>query len=298
MIEASNVCKAFDDVKVLNNLNLTVKKGSVYGLVGTNGAGKTTVIKHITGVLRQDSGHITINGENVFDNIALKEKTGFIPDELYFFAGYTIGNMAKFYKGVYPNWNDKRYLDMLTRFGLDGKKRLSKLSKGTQKQAAFILTMSIMPEYLILDEPLDGLDPIIRKLVWKYINDDVAERELSVLISSHNLRELEGICDHIGIISNGAMVTEKDLDELKSNMCKAQVVFKENEKPENPYAGLDVLHTETRGKTELLIVKNPKDVIENTLAKSNPVFFEIIPLSLEEIFIHELGGEDNESIIF
>jgi len=298
MIEISDLCKSFDNVTVLNKLNLTVRKGSVYGLVGTNGAGKTTIIKHITGVLRADSGYIRIDGEDVFDNAPLKAKMGFIPDELYFFAGYTIGDTAKFYKAVYPNWNNERYLDMVSKFGLDGKKRLSKLSKGTQKRVAFVLAMSIMPEYLILDEPFDGLDPIIRKLVWKYIIDDVAEREMSALVSSHNLRELEGICDHVGIISNGAMSAEQDLDELKSQMHKVQAVFKDNERPKNPYGGLDVLHVENRGKTELLIIRNPKDEIESAIAKSNPVFFDILPLSLEEIFIYELGGEGNESIIF
>ena len=300
MIEVSNVSKSFDHFKALENLNLTVKKGSIYGLVGTNGSGKTTIIKHITGILKQDEGCITIDGEDVFDNIALKTKMGFIPDDLYFFATYNLNEMSKFYKELYPDWNHERFFNMVSLFGLDNKRKLSKFSKGMQKQAAFILTMSSMPEYLILDEPIDGLDPIVRKLVWKYIVEDVAEREMSVLISSHNLRELEGICDSIGILSTGAMMIERDLDELKSDIHKVQIAFRETERPENPYAGLNVLHSEKRGSVDLLIIRNRKDVVENIMAQSQPVVFDMLPLSLEEIFIYELGGENNEinSIIF
>jgi ABC-2 type transport system ATP-binding protein len=294
------VSKSFDRFQALNELNLTVKKGSIYGLVGTNGSGKTTIIKHITGILKQDEGNITIDGEDVFDNISLKKRMGFIPDDLYFFATYNLNEMSKFYKELYPDWNNERFLNMVSLFGLDSKRKLSKFSKGMQKQAAFILTMSAMPEYLILDEPIDGLDPIVRKLVWKYIVEDVAEREMSVLISSHNLRELEGICDSIGILSTGAMMIERDLDELKSDIHKVQIAFRETERPENPYAGLNVLHSEKRGSVDLLIIRNRKDVVENIMAQSQPVVFDMLPLSLEEIFIYELGGENNEinSIIF
>ena len=300
MIEVSGVSKSFDHFKALDGLNLTVKKGSIYGLVGTNGSGKTTIIKHITGILRQDSGDIAIDGESVFDNIALKKRTGFIPDDLYFFATYNLNEMSKFYKALYPGWNHERFLDMACLFGLDSKRKLSKFSKGMQKQAAFILTMSSMPDYLILDEPIDGLDPIIRKLVWKYIVEDVAEREMSVLVSSHNLRELEGICDSIGILSKGAMMIERDLDELKSDIHKVQIAFKENTRPDGPYAGLNVLHSEKRGSVDLLIIRNRKDVVENIMAQSRPVVFDMLPLTLEEIFIYELGGENSEinSILF
>ena len=300
MIEVSNVSKSFDRFQALNELNLTVKKGSIYGLVGTNGSGKTTIIKHITGILKQDEGNITIDGEDVFDNISLKKRMGFIPDDLYFFATYNLNEMSKFYKELYPDWSHERFFNMVSLFGLDNKRKLSKFSKGMQKQAAFILTMSAMPEYLILDEPIDGLDPIVRKLVWKYIVEDVAEREMSVLISSHNLRELEGICDSIGILSTGAMMIERDLDELKSDIHKVQIAFRETERPENPYAGLNVLHSEKRGSVDLLIIRNRKDVVENIMAQSQPVVFDMLPLSLEEIFIYELGGENNEinSIIF
>ncbi|MCR5481648.1 MAG: ABC transporter ATP-binding protein [Clostridia bacterium] len=300
MIKVKNAEKSFDGFKALNNLNLNVKKGSIYGLVGTNGAGKTTVIKHITGVLRLDSGEILIDGQNVYDNRSIKEKTGYIPDDLYFFATYNLREMAAIYKKLYPNWSEERFEEMLGVFKLDAKRKLSKFSKGMQKQAAFILIMSTMPEYLILDEPIDGLDPVVRKLVWKYIVDDVADREMTVLVSSHNLRELEGICDSIGILSKGSMLLERDLDDLKSDVFKVQVAFEEGSAPEDPYEDLSVLHREKRGSVDLIIVRNKREVVEKAIRKYNPLVFDILPLTLEEIFIYELGGADNEikGIIF
>lgn len=298
MIKVNNLDKSFDGFKALSDLNLNVKKGSIYGLVGTNGAGKTTLIKHVTGIFKPDSGEILIDGESVYENIKMKERLGYIPDDLYFFSTYNLKESAKFYRSIYPNWNQDRCDHMIKQFELGEKRKLSKFSKGMQKQAAFILTMSSMPDFLILDEPIDGLDPIIRKLVWKYIVEDVAEREMTVLISSHNLRELEGICDSIGILSKGKMMIERDLDELKSDIHKIQVAFKEP--VEDPYAGLNVLHKESRGTVDLLIIRNRKDVVESTINTFHPVIFDILPLSLEEIFIYELGGGDNEieSIIF
>ena len=298
MIKVNNLNKSFDGFKALSDLNLNVKKGSIYGLVGTNGAGKTTLIKHVTGVLIPDQGEVLIEDTNVFDNIAIKERVGFIPDDLYFFSTYNLKESARFYRSVYPNWNQTRYEYMVKQFELNDRRKLSKFSKGMQKQAAFILTMSSMPDYLILDEPIDGLDPIIRKLVWKYIVEDVAEREMSVLVSSHNLRELEGICDSIGILSKGKMMIERDLDELKSDIHKIQVAFREPSG--NPYEGLNVLHKESRGTVDLLIIRNRKNVVESIIKEQRPVIFDILPLSLEEIFIYELGGGNNEieSIIF
>lgn len=298
MIKVSNLDKSFDGFRALSDLNLNVRKGSIYGLVGTNGAGKTTLIKHVTGVLKQDQGEILIEGAPVYENILVKERMGFIPDDLYFFSSYNLKESAKFYRSIYPNWSKERYTHMVKQFELNERRKLSKFSKGMQKQAAFILTMSSMPDYLILDEPIDGLDPIIRKLVWKYIIEDVAEREMTVLVSSHNLRELEGICDSIGILSKGKMMIERDLDELKSDIHKIQVAFKESS--DDPYKGLNVLHKESRGTVDLLIIRNRKEMVESVINESHPVIFDMLPLSLEEIFIYELGGGDNEieGIIF
>lgn len=302
MIKVEGVEKSFDGFKAIKDLDLNVKKGSIYGLVGTNGAGKTTLIKHVTGILKQDKGNIFIEDTPVYENIEIKQRMGYIPDDLYFFSSYNLRESARFYKSVYPHWNHERYNQMVNRFELSEKNKLSKFSKGMQKQAAFILTMSSMPDYLILDEPIDGLDPIIRKLVWKYVVEDVAERDMTVLVSSHNLRELEGICDSIGILSKGKMMIERDLDELKSDIHKVQVAFKNTKEApmENPYAGLNVLHKESRGTVDLLIVRNRKDLVEEVLRKNNPVVFDLLPLSLEEIFIYELGGGDSEieGIIF
>ncbi len=298
MITVKSLDKSFDGFKALSDLNLNVKKGSIYGLVGTNGAGKTTLIKHVTGILKPDHGEILMSGENIYENIPVKEKLGYIPDDLYFFSTYSLKESARFYHSIYPNWNQDRYNHMVKQLELNENRKLSKFSKGMQKQAAFILTMSSMPDYLVLDEPIDGLDPIIRKLVWKYIVEDVAEREMTVLVSSHNLRELEGICDSIGILSKGKMMIERDLDELKSDIHKIQVAFKAS--AEDPYKGLNVLHRESRGTVDLLIIRNRKDVVESIINESHPVLFDMLPLSLEEIFIYELGGGDNEieSIIF
>ena len=298
MIKVTSLDKTFDEFTALSGLNLNVKKGSIYGLVGTNGAGKTTLIKHVTGILRPDRGEILIEDSPIYDNIKIKERMGYIPDDLYFFSTYNLKESAHFYRSIYPNWNQERYALMVKQFELNEKRKLSKFSKGMQKQAAFILTMSCMPDYLILDEPIDGLDPIIRKLVWKYIVEDVAEREMTVLVSSHNLRELEGICDSIGILSKGKMMIERDLDELKSDIHKIQVAFKTPAL--DPYKGLNVLHKESRGTVDLLIIRNRKEIVENTINESHPVIFDMLPLSLEEIFIYELGGGDNEieSIIF
>jgi len=298
MIKVNSLEKSFDGFKALSDLNLNVKKGSIYGLVGTNGAGKTTLIKHVMGILKPDRGEILVEGIPVFENIPIKERMGYIPDDLYFFSTYNLKESAKFYRSVYPNWNQDRYHHMVKQFELNEKRKLSKFSKGMQKQAAFILTMSCMPDYLVLDEPIDGLDPIIRKLVWKYIVEDVAEREMTVLVSSHNLRELEGICDSIGILSKGKMMIERDLDELKSDIHKIQVAFKNP--AADPYQGLNVLHRETRGTVDLLIIRNRKDTVEDVINANHPVIFDMLPLSLEEIFIYELGGGDHEieSIIF
>ena len=292
MIQVLDVTKTFDGFTALSNLNLNVRKGSIYGLVGTNGSGKTTILKHITGVYRPDSGSITVEEEPVYNNLRLKQRTGFIPDDLYFFGSYNLREFSKFYSSLYPAWSQERFEHLLQLFELEPKRKLSRLSKGMQKQAAFILTMSANPDYLILDEPIDGLDPIVRKLVWKFIVEDVADREMTVLVSSHNLKEMEGICDSIGILDHGKMIIERDLDELKSDIHKIQVVF--GDTVENPYEGLNILHKESRGSVDLLIVRNPKDDVSRILEANHPVVLDLLPLSLEEIFIYELGGGNSE----
>ncbi|MCT4617850.1 MAG: ABC transporter ATP-binding protein [Marinisporobacter sp.] len=299
MIEVKSLTKSFQKHKALEDVDLTVNKGSIYGLIGANGSGKTTLIKHLVGIYKQDNGEILINGEKVFENNAVKRTIGYIPDDFYHFPMYSIKNMASFYKKMYPSWNKERYLSLLHAFELDENKRISKLSKGMQKQVAFILTLSIMPEVMILDEPIDGLDPLMRKKVWKYIVADVAERESSVLISSHNLKELESICDSVGILNKGKMLIERDLDDLKSDIHKIQVVYKE-EIPKALRKDIHILHEEKRGTVHLFIVKGNQEKIVSTFHEYNPVLLDILPLTLEEIFIYELGGAGYEikNVIF
>ncbi len=299
MIEVRNLNKTFDGTPVLKDVNIKVNKGSIYGLIGANGAGKTTLIKHLMGVYKEDKGEVLIDGKKVYENNTIKEKIGYIPDELYYFPMYSIKDMAQFYKRTYPKWNKDRYREMLEIFELDEKRRFSKLSKGMQRQAAFILTLSIMPDVMILDEPIDGLDPLMRKKVWKFVVEDVAEREVSVLVSSHNLKELESICDYVGIMNKGSILIERDLDELKSDVHKIQVAYKEDYS-KHLKNNVDILHRERRGSVELFIVKGEKDQVISYFNKYSPILLDVLPLTLEEIFIYELGGAGYEiqNIIF
>lgn len=214
MIKIENLCKTYGDIKALDNFSLFVPKGSVYGLMGLNGAGKTTVIKHLAGFVLPDFGTVTIDGQSVIDNEELKQKVLIIPDELYFFRGYSLKDMRGFYKNIYKRWDEGRFNTMVDDFGIDLKKNMGNFSKGVRKQAAFCLAMAATPDYLILDEPVDGLDPIVRRKLWRYVMGDVAERRMTVLISSHNAREMEDVCDYIGILAGGNMVFEGDLLEL------------------------------------------------------------------------------------
>ena len=293
MINVSNLRKKYDDFVALDNFNMTVKKGAIYGLVGPNGAGKTTVLNHITGVYIPDFGDVKIEDESIFENIKIKEKIAYVPDDLKFFSSYTPNRAAKLYKGVYPKWNQKKYEEITTEFKLDKNKKISRMSKGMQKQAVFALTMSTTPDYLILDEPVDGLDPIVRRRVWQYIVEAAADRCMTTLVSSHNLKEMEGICDSIGIISKGRVIMESDLDELKSDVHKVQVSFVGRPAPD--YKGLNILHREIRGGVELMVIRNNKDVIDKFADKYDPLIYDVLPLSLEEIFVYELGGELDES---
>jgi len=222
MINVTNLTKTFNNHKALDNLNLNVKQGSIYGLVGVNGAGKTTIIKHIAGIYRQDSGTVTINNQPIYDNASLKAKIGYVPDELYFFPGYNLRMLKSFYHDMYKTWDYNRYTSLIQQLNLNETRRLGHFSKGMQKQAAIAMALSITPEVLLLDEPIDGLDPMVRKQIFKQIINGVAEWGMTVLISSHNLREMDDICDTIGLVKNGQMAIEKDLDDLKADLTNTQ----------------------------------------------------------------------------
>ncbi|MDR0571096.1 MAG: ABC transporter ATP-binding protein [Clostridiales Family XIII bacterium] len=300
MIEVTSLTKTYGKTAALTGLDINVKKGSVYGLVGVNGSGKTTVLKHIAGVLRADAGRVLIEGEEVYENIGLKSRMAFIPDDLYFFGSYTLKESARFYGKLYPGWDAGFYGEMRALFALDDGKKLSRFSKGMQKQAAFVLCMSAMPDYLILDEPIDGLDPMVRQLVRQRLVEGVAERGMTVLVSSHNLREMEGICDSIGILSKGRMLIERDLDELKTDIHKVQAAFGPDVPVEGRYDGLNVLRAERRGAVDLLIVRDSRETVERVVGARSPLVFDLLPLSLEEIFIFEMGGDghETESVLF
>jgi len=288
MIEIKELKKSFGGFQALDGLSLTVPTGSVYGLVGPNGAGKTTAIKHLTGVYRQDSGEVLLDGAPVFENPAAKEKIAYIPDEIYFFPQAGIKDMAAFYKGVYPKFSEDRYRKLGEAFGLDEKAPIKRFSRGMQKQAAFRLAMSLMPEVLVLDEPVDGLDPVMRRQIWTLLLADVAERGMTVLVSSHNLRELEDVCDHVGIIHAGRTLVERSLSELQDNMVKVQLVLPEGAPlPE----GLNILHESRVGQVRTLILRGRSEEISAAVAAAGPLFYDLLPLTLEEIFIYELGGE-------
>ena len=278
-------------IEALSQINIQVPKGSVYGLVGSNGAGKTTLLKILAGVYRQDQGKALVEQQEIFENLIAKAKTVFIPDTLYFFSQYTVRDIAGFYQKVYPSWSQERYQKLREAFELDEKMKIQQMSKGMQRQAAFWLAMSAAPEGLILDEPLDGLDPVMRKKVKNLIIQDVASRSMTVLISSHNLRELEDLCDMVGILHQGRLILEKELDDLKSDTHKIQVAFSQ-EPPEDLFREQSVLYRETRGIVRLYIIRGKQEEIVQELAKHKPLLVDELPLTLEEIFIYEMGGLD------
>ena len=291
MIQVKNLTKTFDGFTALSDTTLTVPQGSVYGLVGPNGAGKSTLIRHLTGIYRPDSGTITIDGQSVWENAALKARIAAIPDDWYYFMQSTVRDMMRFYRGFYPNFNLERYEKLKEVFALDETRPLRRMSKGQQKQAAFWLAMCTMPDYLILDEPVDGLDPVMRRQVWSLILQDVAERGTTVLVSSHNLRELEDVCDHVGVMSRGKLLLEHSLSELQDYTVKLQLAFEGAELPALPQE-IKVLHHAQTGRVHTLICRGSAEELEQQLAALHPIFIDAVPLSLEEIFIYELGGED------
>ena len=292
MIEAKAVSKSFDGFLALNDLDMTVPKGSIYGLVGPNGAGKSTILRHLCGVYRPDSGVITIEGQPVYEHPTIKERMVVIPDDVYYYGSASVREMMKFYRGMYPTFSMERFEKLAEAFPeVDAKRPIRRMSKGMQKQAAFWLAMSCCPDYLLLDEPVDGLDPVMRRQVWSLLMGDVAERGTTVLVSSHNLRELEDVCDHVGILSHGQVVIERSLSQLQGTTVKLQVAFPDGVQPGLPQ-GMEVLHQSQLGRVYTYIVRGRADEVQQQVAAIHPLFVEALPLSLEEIFIYEMGGND------
>lgn len=291
MLEAKNVVKTFDGFRALDSLNMTVPKDAVYGLVGPNGAGKSTIIRHLAGIYRQDSGEVLLDGQPVYENPAVKRRMTVIGDDWYYFPQANIREMARFFAGLYPAFSWERYEKLKQVFPLDEKMMLRRMSKGMQKQAAFWLAVCCMPEYLILDEPVDGLDPVMRRQVWSLLLGDVSERGTTVLVSSHNLRELEDVCDHVGILNRGQVLLERSLSDLQDNTVKLQVAYAGVTEPMLP-SELNILHRSHVGRVYTYIVRGSRAEILRRMEITEPILLESIPLTLEEIFIYELGGVD------
>ena len=291
MIEIKNVTKKYGNYVAVEDISFKVEESSIYGLVGYNGAGKTTLLKTAAGILKPESGEVLFDSQNVYDNGKVRSSLLYVPDEVYFVKGASLQKMGKIYKGYFPNFNSKVFKNMTEAMGLDPKKNIGSFSKGMQRQAEVVLAMSTMPKYLILDEPIDGLDPVARKLVWKYIIDDVAQRNLTVLISSHNLKELEGIVDHVGILYKGKIMKEFDLEYIQTHIHKIQVSFGDKEVHLDD---LNIAYQEERGSVKILIIEDSLSNIRKVIGDQSPLIFDILPLSLEELFIYEVGGEDDD----
>jgi len=293
MIEVTRVSKHFSQLEALQDVDMTVHKGSIYGLVGSNGAGKTTLLKILAGIYKQDAGQVTIDSQTVYDNNLIKARSVFIPDYLYYFPNYTIKDMANFYARIYPRWNQERFEKLQTVFNLEVNRRTRTLSKGMQRQVAFWLGLALQPDLMILDEPLDGLDPVMRQKVRNLLIQDVADRDMSVLISSHNLRDLEDICDYIGILHQGKMLIQKDLDDLKADLHKIQLAFT-GDIPPALLEEIPALYQERRGSVLILIVRGAYEDILQRCRTYNPAILDVLPLTLEEIFIYEMGDNGYE----
>jgi len=299
LIEAKNLTKRFDNIIAVDHINAKIKDGYVFGLIGTNGAGKSTFLRMASGVLRPDEGSVQIDGEDVFENTRVKARFFYISDDQFFFGNASPNDMMVYYRTIYPMFNVPRFYHLLESFGLDKRRKVSTFSKGMKKQLSVILGICANTDYIFCDETFDGLDPVMRQAVKSLFASDMAERKLTPIIASHNLRELEDICDHVGLLHKGGILLSRDLDEMKLNIHKLQCVLKPGEKAED-LTDLDIIKTETRGSLLTLTVRGVKEEIEAAMQSYEPLFFETIPLSLEEIFISEteVAGYDIKKLIF
>lgn len=299
MIKADNLTKRFQGVTAVDHIHAEIQDGTVFGLIGTNGAGKSTFLRMAAGILKPDEGTITLDGEAVFEDIRVKARCFYIPDEPYFLGNGTADDMKTFYQGIYPNFDTDRFGKLLKSFELDGRRKIQTFSKGMKKQLAVLLGICAGTDYLFCDETFDGLDPVMRQTVKSLFANDIEERNLTPVIASHNLRELEDICDHVGLLHRGGMLLSKDLDDMKMNIHKIQCVLPAGLDRTN-LQDLDIMTVEQRGSLLTLTVRGQKEEIQARMQSYHPVFFEMIPLSLEEIFISEteVAGYDIKKLSF
>ncbi|GHU81382.1 ABC transporter ATP-binding protein [Clostridia bacterium] len=297
MINILSINKSFGDVKALNNFTCEVADGTVFGLVGSNGAGKSTLLRILAGVIETDNGVVEIDGLEIFDNPIVRGSCFFIADYPFFYNDSTVENMAKLYEKIYPNWSKEKYAYLCNLFPIDKKARVINMSKGMQRQAALILALSSKPKYLFMDEIFDGLDPVVRQLLKKLLMEEVAENKMTVIIASHNLRELEDVCDHVGLLHKGGILLEKEIDEMKLGIHKVQAAFLPAVGKEG-FSDLNIVNFTQRGSLVNMVVRGNQEEIMRSLEKHNPVFAESLPLTLEEVFINEMevAGYDINNI--
>lgn len=299
MILADNITKRFENHTALDHVTMKIERGCIYGLVGTNGSGKSTMLRLISGVYRANEGAVSIDGKPVFENPEQKEKVFFVSDDLFFPPQATLDIMADFYRAAYPNWSNDRYKKLCELFPIGRSKKISTFSKGMRRQAALILALASSPEYLLLDEAFDGLDPVIRHAVRRIISDMMSEYNITVVISSHNLRELEDFCDKVGLLHNGVLRLECDMDKIQLGFCKLQAAFRPMPK-ELEINGMRVLSREIRGSVATIVCAAGSEEAIAAVSKLSPLFCEAVPLTLEEVFIYEMEalGYDYSKIIF
>lgn len=298
MIQIKDVSKSFNNVKILDKLNCTITDNCIYGLVGANGSGKSTLLRLINGIYKQEEGTITMNGEELFNNATLKQKIVFVPDDLFFYPGYTLKDMFQFYQALYPKF-DEEYADSLAKmFKLDQNRKISTFSKGMKRQCALIASLATNAEYMFFDETFDGLDPVVRNTMKKLIAKKMSEQNTTIIMTSHNLRELEDICDRLGLLYKGGILFESEIDNLKTNMYKVQISFAQEKKKED-FKGIDILSFKKVGSIITLVIKDEKKTSRKILEKMKPVILDYLPLTLEEIFIYEMEvlGYEFEEII-
>ena len=298
MIKIENLSKKYDKENILDNLNCTIKDGSIYGLVGSNGAGKSTLLRLINGIFTPDSGTILIDGEEVFENEEIKQNLVFVPDDLFFYSNYTILDTAKYYEAMYKNF-DMDYLKKLaSTLKLDINRKINTFSKGMKRQCALICALATKCKYMFFDETFDGLDPVIRNTMKKIIAKQMEEENTTIVMTSHNLRELEDICDNLGLLYKGGIFFESDIDTIKTNMYKVQISLK-NDFSQDSFKDLEILNYKKIGSVATLIINDRNQTSKKMLEKLNPIILDFLPLTLEEVFIYEmeaLGYEFNELI--
>ncbi len=287
MIKTENVTKKFGDFKALDNINCTINKGCIYGMVGSNGAGKSTFLRLISGVYRADTGTIKVDGEDVYENPNAKNKIAFVPDDLFYLSGANMSRMAKMYNDLYPNFKYERFYELICDFELDPQKSLNTFSKGMRRQAITILALAACPEYIFFDETFDGLDPVMRNYVKKLICSDVAERGATAIITSHSLRELEDTCDQLALLHKGGLVLESDIQKLKTSQFKIQIAFDE-EYGKEKFNSLKIVSFKKQGSVTNMIIKGEREQTVEKLREMNPILLEVLPLSLEEVFTYEM----------